>query len=298
MGSLQGILKNDSRINRQKPEYVTQMVHYTKLKPSKKQFYNFGSDMAAGLADNIELAKGVKEPLLVRRIDADSYEILCGHKRFAAVKLLVETRNLPEYAFIPIHCILCDEWEAEYILISTNDYPYKSEYERMMEVIRMEIILPHLKGDESIKGRTLRRMIAEETGLYETKIANYKSIYKGLGKKAMLLFKEDELRISVAIKLAALPEEKQDEFIENNDKYSIAAVDHYIQCLKDEEYGNIEKPLNEEDRGLLYKKQRLKMAKKLFNSIIKRKQKVEGNKKLQLDIQSEALQLWLEQNGL
>ncbi len=128
MASIQGILKNDSKskLNRDKAEYKTQMIHYTNLKNSRKQFYTMDQSVVNDLADNIELAGGIKEPVIARKLDIDQYEILGGHKRVAAVRKLVEERGLQDFAFIPVHVVQANDWMAEYLLISLNDYPDNS----------------------------------------------------------------------------------------------------------------------------------------------------------------------------
>lgn len=215
MTSIQRILNNDSssKLSRLTKDYKSQMIHYSSLKNSKKQFYTMDPAVISDLADHIELAGGIQEPVVARKIDVDRYEILGGHKRVAAVRFLVEERGRNDLAFVPVHVVQVNDWMAEYLLISLNDYPDKSEYERMTEVIRLQDILPHIEGGKAKMTRMLRKRISEETGISETRIANYKSIHNNLCPEGMKLFKEGTLGVSAAVELASMEAERQSDLI-------------------------------------------------------------------------------------
>ena len=215
MASIQRILNNESssKLSRLTKDYKSQMIHYSNLKNSNKQFYTMDPDVILDLADHIEIAGGIQEPVVARKIDVDRYEILGGHKRVAAVRFLVEERGRNDLAFVPVHVVQVNDWMAEYLLISLNDYPDKSEYERMTEVIRLQDILPHIEGGKAKMTRMLRKRISEETGISETRIANYKSIHKNLCPDGMKLFKEGTLGVSAAVELASMEAERQSDLI-------------------------------------------------------------------------------------
>ena len=215
MASIQRILNNESssKLSRLTKDYKSQMIHYSNLKNSKKQFYTMDPDVILDLADHIEIAGGIQEPVVARKIDVDRYEILGGHKRVAAVRFLVEERGRNDLAFVPVHVVQVNDWMAEYLLISLNDYPDKSEYERMTEVIRLQDILPHIEGGKAKMTRMLRKRISEETGISETRIANYRSIHNNLCAEGMKLFKEGTLGISAAVELASMEAERQSDLI-------------------------------------------------------------------------------------
>lgn len=233
MASIQGILKNDSKsiLNRVTKDYKAQMIHYTNLKNSKKQFYTMAPEVISDLADNIALAGGIQEPVVTRKIDVDQYEILGGHKRVAAIRLLVEERVRKDLAFVPVHVVQANDWMAEYLLISLNDYPEKSEYERMTEVIRLQDILPHIEGGKNVMSRLLRKRIAEETGISETRVANYKSIYDNLCNEGMELFRDGALGISAAVELAGVDPSQQSNLIRQGIT-SMSAIKKYKQSTK------------------------------------------------------------------
>ena len=82
-------------------------LHYEKLSRSPHQYREFARRDVEQLADIIAADGGILQPLLVRRSDADQYEILAGHKRWEAARVLAEERGLEKYAFLP--CIVTNE---------------------------------------------------------------------------------------------------------------------------------------------------------------------------------------------
>ena len=115
MASIQSILNNESssKQSRLTKDYKSQMIHYSNLKNSNKQFYTMDPDVILDLADHIEMAGGIQEPVVARKIDVDRYEILGGHKRVAAVRFLVEERGRNDLAFVPVHVVQVKGWMAE-----------------------------------------------------------------------------------------------------------------------------------------------------------------------------------------
>ncbi len=84
------------------PKRITKWIHYTKLVRNDKQYCDAkDKEEIEGLADIIEADGMVLQDLLVKKLDADEYKIIAGHKRHAACKLLVEERGKKEFEFLP-----------------------------------------------------------------------------------------------------------------------------------------------------------------------------------------------------
>ena len=67
-------------------------IHYTQLVSNINQFYS--EKELENLADVIQILGGVAQNLLVRKKDAEQYEILAGHRRQAAVKRQSEWHSI------------------------------------------------------------------------------------------------------------------------------------------------------------------------------------------------------------
>ena len=254
MADINTILKNNGSIkqSREKSHYEVTMIHYSQIKPSKMQFYR--QEDIEEQADAIELAGGIMQPLVVRRQDADQYELLAGHRRLEAVKRLVEDRQLTQYAMVPCHIDKANDWRAEYLLITTNSYREKTGYEKMLEVQRLAEIIPHLPGSEELKGRALRGRIAKELKTGETSVQNYNYIYTHLCAEGMEAYRAGDIKTAVANELAHLDEEDQKILLKTGD-LTAAAIAEYkkakscqnlTQNAAREEADHIRKPTQEE----------------------------------------------------
>lgn len=213
MADINAILqkKGVNNIRKESAHYEVTMIHYSQIIPSKMQFY--AQEDIEEQADNIQLAGGIMQPLVVRKKDADQYELLAGHRRLQSIRLLVEERQLKQFAMVPCHVELANDWRAEYLLITTNGYREKSGYEKMMEVQRLTEIIPHLPGSEELKGRALRSRIARELKTGETSVQNYNYIAAHLCPEGMEAFREGRFKTATAFELSHLGPEDQKELL-------------------------------------------------------------------------------------
>lgn len=238
MANISNILGSKKPAFQQRVPFVVQNIHYSQFERSGMQFYDCSKEIVERIADNIEMAGEIEAPIIARKIDAERYEILSGHKRILAVIMLVEERGYSKFALVPTKIVNVDDDMAEYILISTNDYPEKSDYERMMEVVRLYELIPRLEAkkekgtDTPLTARMLRRLVASETSLCATRVGNFTNIYHHFTESAMEAFKNKEFGINVAIKLASLDASGQDKLVKNGG-LTIATITDYIKGKTD-----------------------------------------------------------------
>lgn len=255
MGSLSRLIKEKGgELGGERTGQVkVQQIHYTKLKESALNFYTRSDDEVAELADTMLITGGILQPLIVRKTDMSEYEILAGHKRKSASVYNVE-RGYKEYEFLP--CIVIDmsglmakkisekilaehgditddrllDMIAEYIVICTNSTASESsDYEKMMQAVRLSEILPVMLDNEELKGRALRAEIAREMKCSNGQVGRYQSIYNNLVPEAMERFKDGKIKFSTACSLSGLGKEQQREILK---KQQITAAD--IETVKQE----------------------------------------------------------------
>lgn len=198
------------------PRRETKWLHYTKLRDNAAQYCNEkDEEEIKALADLIDADKGVLQNLLVRKVDADEYEIIAGHKRRRACRWLVEEEGKKQYEFLPCTVECLSDVQAEFQLYSSNSHHEKTDYEKMHEIERMREILenhpeefPHLKT-----GRMVERL-AKQMGMKRTTVGEYLTIGKNLGEKGKEEFKNGSLKKSAAVELSALPKEEQEKLLE------------------------------------------------------------------------------------
>mgnify|MGYP003226078785 FL=1 len=196
-------------------------------------------DSIKELAQMIVLAGGVKQNLLARKKTPDEYELIAGHRRRQAVKYLVEELGHEEYAMLPVHVERDGNLMSEVNLILTNcGARNRSDWERMMEVTRLTELLKAMQTgsqeerdrfrewiglEPGLSGRELRKLVAELTGMSETKVAQLNHINNNLAPEMMDKFQTGQIGVSVANEAAGLPAEKQQE-LAGKDEVKLADV--------------------------------------------------------------------------
>lgn len=269
MGSLSRLIKEKGgQLEGVKTEQVrVQQIHYTKLKESPLNFYTRSREEVEELADTMIIAGGILQPLIVRKTDLSEYEILAGHKRRRASIYNVE-RGYKEYEFLP--CIVIDmsglmakkiaekvllehdnmndddllEMIAEYIVICTNSTASeRSDYEKMMQAVRLSEILPVMIDNENLKGRALRAEIAKEMKCSDGQVGRYQSIYNNLIPEAMERFKTGGMVISTAAEMSGLDSDRQREVL----KKDRITLDDIRLLKQQEEHGKTVSELDTED---------------------------------------------------
>lgn len=192
--------------------YNVKMIHYTKLIPSKKQ--NREERRIEELADMLELSGEIKQPLLVRKSQGDTYEVIAGHRRRLAAIYNVEEKGLKQFEFLPCKIETYDDTAMEIDLITTNiSVDSLSDIEKVNAVMRLKELLPRQEGVD-LKGRELRKRIAENMNMSPTKIGQLEHIGNKLGISGKEALAREEISVSTADALASLPEEKQEELLE------------------------------------------------------------------------------------
>ena len=209
-------------------------IHFSKLISNKNQFYR--EEELEELADTILLLGGIAQNLLVRKIGVDRYEILVGHRRWRASKILVEERGLQKFAFLPCLAIECDDVTAEVILILTNSTARgdANGYEQMMEVVRLQELIPKMKGNEDLKGRVLRKEIALSVKKSESTVQNMMYIFRHLSAVGMAAFKAEKLTPASALYLARQSPEDQEKLV-NMEFLTVPAMDGYLAAQRKRE---------------------------------------------------------------
>lgn len=237
MALFESLINDTGKGEKKAAGFAVTMVHYTKLIPSENN--NYSMDSIKELAQMIVLAGGVKQNLLARKKTPDEYELIAGHRRRQAVKYLVEELGHEEYAMLPVHVERDGDLMSEVNLILTNcGARNRSDWERMMEVTRLTELLKAMQTgnqeeqdrfrewiglEPGLSGRELRKLVAELTGMSETKVAQLNHINNSLAPEMMDKFQAGTIGVSVANEAAGLSPEKQQE-LAGKDEVKLADV--------------------------------------------------------------------------
>lgn len=198
------------------PKWITTWIHYSKLRRNKKQYCDTtDTEEIEHLADLICAYGGVMQNLIVRKWNADEYEIVAGHKRTQACKYLTEERHLEGFEFLP--CIVTNKSEAKtrLAIVSSNAHHEKTHYEIMYEMKELEYLFTHYPeefSDEELKGRMVER-IGRKMGKSRSVVTDYISIANNLGDEGMEEFKKGNLNKDAALTLSSFTENEQSELL-------------------------------------------------------------------------------------
>lgn len=190
-------------------------VHYTKLYKNKDQYCDPTPDEIERLADLIDAEGEVLQDLVIKKAGPDEYEIVAGHKRHLACKMLVEERGKKEYEFLPCYEINDSEVRSEFRVYATNGYHEKTDYEKMHEIERMRALLTEYPEEfPNVQGGRMVERLAQIMDIKKTTVGEYLTISRNLSEKGMELFKTGQLKKSAAVALAGIPGTEQDKLLD------------------------------------------------------------------------------------
>ena len=209
---LKGMLSERSTQEMDLPEQKTVYRNPEDLIPSKDNFYS--TEDTENLKQSIK-ALGILQPLLIEERGGKDY-ILAGHSRRKCCLELIE-EGLDRFRKIP--CVYKpkielstaseeDEIIRKIIIIQSNTYREKSDWEKMTEALQMEELVKELREKTDLEGKT-REIVSDLIGVSSTQIGRYHSISNNLSERLADAFRQNKLNISTAAELAGLNEKYQ-----------------------------------------------------------------------------------------
>lgn len=209
---LKGMLSERSTKELDLPEQKTVYRNPEDLIPSEDNFYS--TEDTEKLKQSIKCL-GILQPLLIENRDGKDY-IIAGHSRRKCCLELIEEG---EERFRKVPCVYKpkielpeeeDEIIRKILIIQSNTYREKSDWEKMMESLKMESLIKELREKTELEGKT-REIVSDLIGVSSTQIGRYHSISSNLSERLMEAFKQSKLNISTAAELAGLNEKYQAE---------------------------------------------------------------------------------------
>lgn len=211
---LKGMLSERSAQEIELPEQKTVYRNPEDLIPSKDNFYS--TEDTEKLKQSIR-ALGILQPLLIEERDGKDY-LLAGHRRRKCCLELIK-EGLERFKRIP--CVYkpkiefsaeteTDEIVRKMVIIQSNTYREKTDWEKMTESLQMEELVKELREKTDLEGKT-REIVSDLIGVSSTQIGRYHSISSNLSGELMGAFKQNKLNVSTAAELAGLNEKYQNE---------------------------------------------------------------------------------------
>lgn len=209
---LKGMLSERSSQEMTIPEQKTVYRNPKDLIPSKDNFYS--TEDTEKLKQSIKVL-GILQPLLIEERDGKDY-ILAGHSRRKCCLELIE-EGMDRFRKVP--CVYKpkielstaseeDEIIRKIIIIQSNTYREKTDWEKMTEALQMEELVKELREKTDLEGKT-REIVSDLIGVSSTQIGRYHSISNNLSERLADAFRQNKLNISTAAELAGLNEKYQ-----------------------------------------------------------------------------------------
>lgn len=193
---------------------VLETVDIDRIQGDDRNFYQL--DGIEELAANIQLL-GLQQPPVVRR-DGDRLVLVSGHRRLAALRLLVK-EGAEQFRQVPVLIQERPGSEAmqELALIFANrDTRRMTSPEVARQAERVQELLYRLK-DEGVEfpGR-MRDHVAEACRVTRTRLGNLRVIRQGLAGELLPLWEKGDISEDTALKLARLPGKYQQRIVRAN----------------------------------------------------------------------------------
>ena len=191
------------------------MIPLDDILNNKANFYTVDKEKLKPLADSIAMDGLQQYPVVMPHPkQAGKYLLLSGHRRCAAIRMLVEDKDSPREDLRVVPCTVRQyqsEAMAELQLILANSTARTlTNAEVSKQAERMEMLLYQLKEEGYEFPGRMRDQVAAACRVSAPKLARLKVIREKLkAPEFLLLFEKDKLPEQTAYALARLPEDFQ-----------------------------------------------------------------------------------------
>lgn len=191
-----------------------QMIDIDELHSSPDNFFEV--ERIEEFADTILGQGGVKDNLVVRPLESGGYEIISGHRRRAAVQLLIDRgENVSHY----LPCLVQE---------------YTDDDDRMLDLILMNVSARRLsdpelwksyevvdtilkkKKDAGKKFGRIREALAEILGVSPAQVGKMQNVEKNAIEEVKAAVENGEISISTANEIAKLDEDEQEQLVQGD----------------------------------------------------------------------------------
>ena len=207
--SISDLMNDSSRAERQTITQERREINIPLAEIDASPVNGYSMDGIAELAASIELVGLLQNPL-VRQRDNGRYEIIAGHRRIAAMRLLAQD-DAEKYGNVPCKIIRdANDARAELMLLLANSSNrLMTDADKVQQASRLGELLSDLKKSGYRFGGRIRDLKAEMLETSTTQIARYESIDKYLLPEWRALFDAKGIGITLAHELSRFPAERQ-----------------------------------------------------------------------------------------
>ncbi|KYG89989.1 hypothetical protein A0U40_09705 [[Bacillus] sp. KCTC 13219] len=210
--NLSQLMNDESK--KQSVAFKIEHIPLERIQPSPRN--NYSVDDVEELKASIELL-GLQQNLVVRIKDDGTYELISGHRRYKAMQELYSAGN-KDFSKAP--CKIeksTDDIQAELQLILANSTTrILTDAEKTQQAARLHELLQTLQDNGyQLTGRK-REIVAELMGVSSAQVQRMESINKNLNEELKEEFAKENINITTAYEMSRLPEEKQQEAMQES----------------------------------------------------------------------------------
>ncbi len=231
----------------------------------------FSEESLRELADSI-IEIGIVQPITLRQIDEERYQIIAGERRFRASQLAGKET-------IPAYIITADDE-------STMEMALVENIQRE-DLNALEIALAYQKLIE--QNNLSQEQLSKRVGKGRATIANFLRLLK-LPAPVQMALKEKRIDMGHARALLSLDDPKQQiklfNEIQKND-YSVRQVEEIVRQMKEEGYDNAKKKENPQQENIAVFSQLKKQLTHFFQTPVQLTCSPKGNGKISIKFKNE-----------
>ena len=195
-------------------KYRTQVLDLRDVQEHPANDFPMTEEDIDKLADSIHKSGGILQFPLVRLLDNGTYQMLAGHRRRKASLLLGET--IDEKYFRTMCYILegISDERAELYLIDTNIQSRTlSPKLRAQKVTEARNLIQAMKDRGEIDVRSIRKAVADTTGVSESTVILQTRIAEKLDKDLLELYDQGRFTMRQAYDYSGLTQESQEKIL-------------------------------------------------------------------------------------
>ncbi|MDU2156344.1 ParB/RepB/Spo0J family partition protein [Clostridium sp.] len=245
-------LLNEESIKQASSTSNIQKIDYQKLIPNEHNIYHIDEKDIQDLADDIE-DNGLLQNLVVKPLEDGNYLLVAGHKRYNAIKELVENRGLDKFS--SIYCYILDKNESEeetLLKLHTTNLLARdiTEYEMMEAIKTLKDIYQKLAEQGKKPKGKVRDLISEQVNLGTTQVQKYMTIADKATEETLQDLKEQNITIEEAYKQTknpTTPPETDDVLTSDfDDEYNEFTTSSYDENYADKEEKKYQKAIQKQ----------------------------------------------------
>ena len=245
-------LLNEESIKQASSTSNIQKIDYQKLIPNEHNIYHIDEKDIQDLADDIE-DNGLLQNLVVKPLEDGNYLLVAGHKRYNAIKELVENRGLDKFS--SIYCYILDKNESEeetLLKLHTTNLLSRdiTEYEMMEAIKTLKDIYQKLAEQGKKPKGKVRDLISEQVNLGSTQVQKYMTIADKASDETLEALKEQNITVEEAYKQTknpTTPPETDDVLTSDfDDDYNEFTTSSYDENYADKEEKKYQKAIQKQ----------------------------------------------------